>query len=226
LRLIDAHGQLIGTSIPRTLARGDVLTPLVRHGLLYPSAPGSGNAYRRSVLDRLFPLPDDPHDRHGADYFTIYGAAAYGSVQAVEEPLARYRVHSAQTYAEAGFVFGNADRSPGFLSRVESREARLRALIIERTAGVVRPPDRFLDFSVQKIGFAAAAMDRGHPRGSRALKADFVRLLKALWLQRAYSPVQRLGLTAWAVLVLAAPRQFKVPLVRFVCDPASRSVAR
>ena len=55
LRLVDRSGAKLGGVIPSELPSGDLSSTLRCRGELYSSAPGSGNAYRVSVLRRLAP---------------------------------------------------------------------------------------------------------------------------------------------------------------------------
>jgi hypothetical protein len=226
LALMDEAGQPLAGTLPGSLAHGDVGAGLQRHGLLYPSPPGSGNAYRRSVLQRLFPLPVDPADKIAADFFVINGCVAWGRVAACDEVLGRYRLHRGQMNSRQradtdSLVFGNAAQGNDEAAKMTARYARLRAWLAERSGGRVQIAPQFLDFSVQKTSYAQAVLGQPHsPWHShvRALK----RLLRALWLQRAYGIGKRLGLTAWAVGVLLAPRAAALCMARHVCNPASR----
>ncbi|MBW8892360.1 MAG: glycosyltransferase family 2 protein [Burkholderiales bacterium] len=225
LRMVDADGRAIGGCVPHMLACGDVLAPLVRHGLLYASAPGSGNAYRRSVLARLFPLPVDLADRVGADFFTIYGAAAFGSVASCEAPLGHYRLHSQGTSSADAMVFGNAALGNNEATKVESRYVRLRAWVAQRTGGAVVYPLRLLDFSVQKSTFAMGVLAKPYLAAVIGSGDVLAQLLKSIWLRREYGAAKCVGLSLWALLVLLAPRALGHRLARHVCNPASRTSA-
>jgi glycosyltransferase involved in cell wall biosynthesis len=225
MRLIDWEGRPLGSTIPGVLADGEVSQPFMQHGLLYPSAPGSGNAYRRTVLERLFPLPTDEVDRHGADFFAIYGSAVFGQVRAINEPLASYRVHGSPNEAAKGLVFGNARRTTDERTRFQRRVARFRPWLARRTGGAVIVPERFLDFSQEKIRFANAIFGQGYGEGVRAGAKELPDLLRSLWLRADFSWLKRAGLSAWALVVLFAPRPLGMPLARHVCNPANRGRA-
>jgi hypothetical protein len=222
LALVDERSRALGTSIPTKLAQGDLSGKLLRSGLLYSSAPGSGNAYRKSVLDRLFPLPLDPVDRHGADFFTIYGAALFGHVAAIEQVLGGYRVH-AESGASEALVFGNAAQVVTAPARALSRVApQFRAWISERTGGAIVPPRELGDFSLCKTLFVGRVFGTSYLRGIVEGSAELPKLLQTLWLSDTYSASFKLGLSGWALAVLVAPRPVGRPLARFVTNPASR----
>ncbi len=222
MEIADESGHEVGNTVPGTLASGDMLTPLRRHGLLYPSPPGSGNAYRHSVLDQLLPLPLDPADWVGADFFTIYGSVAYGRVAACDLSLARYRLHKKAKSQDESLVFGNAALGNEEAAKVVKRYARLGRWVEQRTSHEVIYPEQFLDFSVQKSSYAQKVFGTPYLEALKGCGQDLRDLLKALWLQREYGLNKRFGLSLWAVLVLIAPRRAAFRLARYVCNPLSR----
>lgn len=225
LALIGPDGALLGGSIPHQLAVGEVATRLLRHGVPHASPPASGNAYRRSVLAPLFPLPLDASDRHGADFFCIYGSALFGDVAACPQALGLYRLHRVEPQLDS-LTFGNAAKGQVLEERTQARMARFSAWITERSAGAVRPPRHMLDFSVEKTAYATAVLF-GAPQQGRLRRAGarLPTLLRAIWWRAGDRPWHKLGLVGWALLVLVAPRPLALRAARFVCDPASRSAA-
>lgn len=222
MRLVDAQGQPLGGSIPISMMEGDMAPAFKRHGLLYISSPGSGNAYRRIVLERLFPLPQHKIDRHGADFFAIYGSALYGEVRAIDAELASYCIHGSTGEAAKGLVFGNAPRSADEQTIFQRRVALFRPWIADRTGGSIILPEHFLDFSQEKVRFATAVLRGSYASGLRDGLKVFPSLMRALWLRRDMGGVKKLALTGWALAVLIAPRPMSMPLARYVCNPAAR----
>lgn len=222
MRLVDAQGRALGGSIPISMMEGDMFPAFAKHGLLYISSPGSGNAYRRTVLERLFPLPHHKIDRHGADFFAIYGSALYGKVRAVDAELASYCIHGSTSEAAKGLVFGNAPRSADEQTIFQRRVALFRPWIADRTGGSVILPEHFLDFSQEKVRFATAVLRDGYFSGIRAGFKVLPSLMRALWLRRDMGAVKKLALTGWALAVLLAPQRMSMPLARYVCNPAAR----
>jgi glycosyltransferase involved in cell wall biosynthesis len=220
LRLIDAHGRVLGPTIPRTLASGDVSERLRNHGIFYQSSPGSGNAYKRSALARLMPLPESTADRHGADFFAALGIALLGEVATLgPAPLASYRIHSKS--ATEGMLFGNTGlREP---QKTPGRYARLRQWVPMRLGPSYQLPLEPIDFSIEKQTFSRVVFEGGYWKGLWE-GTDVVRktLLRSIWL-RPTSLRERLGLTGWALGVLVLPRRVGVPIARYVCNPASRA---
>jgi glycosyltransferase involved in cell wall biosynthesis len=92
MRIIDAEGRPTGAFLPQF---GAAPSPeQIRRWALgaaaYPTPPGSGNAYARRLLERLFPL-------QGGDTFSdsycLAAAPYFGDVVTITEPLVSYRVH-------------------------------------------------------------------------------------------------------------------------------------
>jgi glycosyltransferase involved in cell wall biosynthesis len=100
---IDQAGRPIGNVAPKYPANVD--TALIREELLRtgqsPSSPGSGNAYSRSLLERVgkdggFDL-DNLRD-YWMDAILECNAPFYGEIVTIDEPLACYRVHDSNLF--------------------------------------------------------------------------------------------------------------------------------
>lgn len=220
MRVVDEAGQPLGPVIPSRLDAGDVSDRL-RRGVLYASAPGSGNAYHRAALSRLMPILENTVDRHGADLYTIYGISLLGAIAvAGEQPLASYRLHASDTSQVA---FGNAAQAQSREPESSYRRYRhMRAWLRERLGSEMSIPSRLRDFSLEKQGYARALLDSDHyaQRVWRGLPYLLRRLLPAIGARPA--PRERILLTGWGVAVLFLPRPIAFPLTRYVCNPASR----
>lgn len=222
LRLIDASGHPTGGTIPTHLANGPVAQVMLRQHCLYQSAPGSGNAYRVSVLKKLAPLPLDNQDKHGADFFAIYGCSLLGEVATAghNEPLGEYRVHRKED--QQSFVLGNAAKRTNESERLKRRYARFQTWINRRLPNQVDPPTDIFEFSIEKQDYARGLFStesylEGFVNGSKLLP----RLAKSI-IKRPSTAAMKLGLLVWALFILIAPRRVGLPIARFVCNPASR----
>ena len=72
---------------------GDVIPELLRKGR-YQTTVTSGLAFKRSVLDRVMPVPE-PEFRQGADGYLATVAPLHGEVTSIEDCLGAYRIHGA-----------------------------------------------------------------------------------------------------------------------------------
>jgi glycosyltransferase involved in cell wall biosynthesis len=222
LQLITSDGKRLKSVLPRKLAKGSVAARFLQHGIPHSSPPASGNAFRRDVLQRIFPLPTDEYDRHGADFFCIYGATLFGDIAACDEPLGLYRVH-AESRTDASLTFGNAEKQYDTERLLKDRLLRFRRWIAERSQGRISGPSQFLDFSIEKTSFAHSRLaGNGRMHDLRGGLAKWQRLLKAIYLREEYSTLKKLGLCAWSVLVWVAPRPIALRAARYVCNPATR----
>lgn len=101
LNVVDTIGKSLGYSSPQgstALASGEVWKILLDRGG-YVSTPTSGNALNRSVLEKLFPIPDAY--KLTADDYLSFQVPFYGDVVAIEEPLGAYRIHDNNQWALA-----------------------------------------------------------------------------------------------------------------------------
>ncbi|MBC7700160.1 glycosyltransferase family A protein [Aquabacterium sp.] len=226
LELIGPNGEQIGATIPHELAQGEVATVFLKHGVPHASPPASGNAYRHSVLGKIFPLPADAQDRHGADFFCIFGATLFGTVSACQSTLGLYRIHRLPS-AESSFTFGNAAKGLSLDKRLQARIERFGRWIAERSQGTIQAPTTLLDFSNEKSAYASTALaGKGWWTDTRATLARLPRLVRSIVVRNDYSVFKKAGLIAWSLVVLLAPRNLATKAARYVCDPGSRGPAR
>jgi glycosyltransferase involved in cell wall biosynthesis len=102
LTVIDSNGCETGAIIPRRpLPEGLLGATVLAHGpVSVASAPTSGNAWRRSFLDRVMPVPADvPYYRRWADEYLYTLAPVFGRICALADLLSFYRVHSRNNYS-------------------------------------------------------------------------------------------------------------------------------
>lgn len=63
----------------------------------YLTSSTSGNAFSRRFLEELFPVPED---LEGFDSFLCMTAPLYGNVKTITEPLAKFRIHGANSWSQ------------------------------------------------------------------------------------------------------------------------------
>ena len=94
----------MGGSVPDAgteLARGDVRRQLVAFPDDISWQPTSGNAFRRTVLDAILPMPTDDY-RICADYYLSNLSPVHGSIGVLDTVGGSYRIHQANGhYASA-----------------------------------------------------------------------------------------------------------------------------
>lgn len=205
---------------PRELASGDVGRLLATKGLLYSSAPGSGNAYARRALTELFPLPIT-EDKYGADFYATYGCALKGPVVAVESVLGHYRLHRSSEEEKNSLVFGNAAKYGNEPERLNARATTFKSHVKARLG--IDLPSPLMSFSTQKQAFVLDAF-RDTRYASRLATGQAH--ARPFWYALKNSPdasvVFKSCMLVWAVLVVVLPRPLAFPLARYVANAASR----
>jgi glycosyltransferase involved in cell wall biosynthesis len=136
LLIIDEQGVETGDRYPeQPLPAGDLRDALIRTGPTpYLNPPTSGNAWSRSFLNKVLPVPEDEF-RLGADAYLLTLAPLYGPLASVTEPQGCYRIHASNHFWHLGFdaQLEFEIRTHSRLCHALSRHARL--------AGIDVPPE-------------------------------------------------------------------------------------
>lgn len=118
--IIDASGRKTGGVVPeKPTPQINLREHTISSGPLYDwwiTPPGSGTCYRRSMLERMLPMPAGEH-RHGADVYLTVLTPVFGNVRRLTGAFGCYRQHDRNNY------FGRAlttDRLQDYLCRFES----------------------------------------------------------------------------------------------------------
>jgi hypothetical protein len=176
LELVDAAGRPTGAIMPNAPRRLDAALIAARFHRtgLYPWPPMSGNAYTRTFLERVMPLPTD---RFPAVSDAVLNTLAplYGAVEPIDEPLGSYRVHEHNVSGRSGFEPQTLLREVALLGQA------LEMLRVEAQALGIEPPGRGLDelpllerrMVLAKLGCPAAASDRTAQLAARAVRRLF-----------------------------------------------------
>jgi glycosyltransferase involved in cell wall biosynthesis len=102
--IVDADGNKTGgTKPPKPPAEGDFRGQLFAHGPSnLPCSPTSGNAWSRSFLERVLPMPEDAFRLCADDYlYTL--APAFGQARTIHQPQGCYRIHGQNNYSARSF---------------------------------------------------------------------------------------------------------------------------
>jgi glycosyltransferase involved in cell wall biosynthesis len=90
---IDPEGRSLGQRAPNLpFAADDAVPALLRHYAYYPAPPSSGNAYARSLLKKIMPVPERKW-RRGVDGYLNALAALHGPIVSVHAAHGGYRIH-------------------------------------------------------------------------------------------------------------------------------------
>lgn len=99
LTKVDSNGNVIG-SIPQfgTLDRGELRERLLQSAAHWSVAPTSGVSFRRECAEHVFPIPAKKF-RTEVDGYMCTVAPLFYAVDAIDEPMTIYRVHSSNVTA-------------------------------------------------------------------------------------------------------------------------------
>lgn len=92
---MDELGRRTGRIYPKKpLAEGDVSAAVLANGpITYVNSPTSGNAWRRTFLEEVFPVRECG-DKHGGDAYLFTLSPFFGPLKRINAPQGCYRVHS------------------------------------------------------------------------------------------------------------------------------------
>jgi glycosyltransferase involved in cell wall biosynthesis len=198
--------------------RGEELLEL--GGVLPYLPPTSGLSFRREVADCVFPLPLTAPVGNCPDQVLMRLAPMISIVAKLDEPLAEYRIHSANTYTKSGFTPATVSReialseklwvtqrdflrqiAPDIASRLRPVEESQYFLLLKyleaRLRGDADRKERYAAFITslrrQENGKQLAfwQMTERMPRPLFALTVNL--LMGPSALKRALAPLKRLG---------------------------------
>ncbi|WP_084125889.1 glycosyltransferase family A protein [Demequina sp. NBRC 110054] len=179
----------------------------------YPTPPGTGNAYDRGFLERLFPIDDRLGD--APDSLTLAAAPFLGDVLTVTTPLARYRIHGAND--------SNLLAHDGRFA-IELDKAYRRHLFAQEISGTegdgIGPLFRGRHLLQLRVAHRRLRPDEHPIPGDSALRMA----RDALTSPFAPGPetlVQRVLIAGWSCAVLVVPRSLARRLVRARFAPSA-----
>jgi glycosyltransferase involved in cell wall biosynthesis len=220
MRVIDAKGLPVGNVLPQYFscpASEDIRRWMITTGA-YPTPPGSGNAYPRWFVERVFGFESDFVDR-APDSYLLAAAPACGDVVTITKPLADYRVHGLN---HGAFLQLDDTR---FAREIDLTQRRYKFFAeIASTENVPVTPDA-LNRNVIFLCLRAASFKLRpdlHPIAKDSSLCIAVDALRAIASPQGFSTSQRISLLGWILCVLISPRYFRRALVSLRYVPAQR----
>jgi glycosyltransferase involved in cell wall biosynthesis len=218
MRIIDEHGRPTGALLPQfhEVPSSEEVRRWALHCASYPTPPGSGNAYSRRFLDKIFPLPDG--DR-AADSYCLSAAPYLGDVVTIAEPLVSYRVHGKNQGAMASL---DARRFAFELGRARFRLRYARSVA---PPGAVPDSDAVLERNLGVLPHRLASLKllpKEHPIPNDATWKVLRDLTLACFEPQGVSARTSVTLWLWAAMVAAMPTSFSHSLVLWRFVPAKR----
>jgi glycosyltransferase involved in cell wall biosynthesis len=217
LSSVDAGGRFLGNIFPNFasgLTTAEMRDEALRTGL-YPCPPTSGNAYARTYLEQVMPLP---HIQCGADGPLNTVAPLYGEIVTVNKPLGYYRVHGRNDGAQAALA---ADRIARLIRMDQFRIGFLREHAAKLGIPIEGEP---LDRAVINLQYRLASLkalpDR-HPVAGESIWRVVGHAARAMAVTRDRLP-QRIATLGWFVAVAVSPAALANLLIALRFVPASR----
>jgi hypothetical protein len=187
----------------RPLPSGNVLEQVLQHGD-YPSMPMSGNAFRRTFLEQVMPMPAEKW-RRGADVYLFIQAPFFGTILSTDQPLGCYRVHGVNSSSHVK----NGRLSAQSLQTSINREKETNALIRLQANRLGRTYEDVLIRSVghRQLLFLSARFgvkSAGPAVTSRAEKT-LLEFLAVLARDDGVPPIKKLLIGIWMGAILCTP---------------------
>ncbi len=212
---VDVNGDPIGRIFPKydRMPTPEAVRHWAEETTAYPTPPGSGNAYARKFLEKLFPLDDSC----GAfcDSACLAAAPFLGDVITIAKPFALYRRHADND--------SNLLSDPCRFSREVARaEARWRFAC--RTAGLVgiqlNEQNLFKSMDLLQLRVASLRVSPDlHPLTNDSRKRAMYDTFQAIWHFPAASLKYRMIIGMWAILTLLAPKKVAIHLITLRFKP-------
>jgi hypothetical protein len=210
---IDADGRALGGTVPYLPAQmpdGDIRASILEAGG-YVGVPTSGNAFARSVLDRLLPL-SEPDWRQAADTSLEIIAPFLGDVVSIKKTLGCYRIH---------------EFNHGMLGdELDCRKLRVKIVIdLQREWSLAEFAGRS-GFSIprnwaarepahSKYRLASLRLDPAHHPIANDRAARLMLMgLRSCWRNPGYNLRSRLFHTAWFPLAAFLPQAAAMKIIR------------
>jgi hypothetical protein len=184
------------------LPEGDLRGRVLRSPDDIPYPSSSGNAFARSALDRLLPMPEG--QRTAADRHLLNLAPLLGPVAALPGVGGRYRVHGRNAFYSAGLELERIRHTLRNTAHTHSEIARLAAAL-----GLVRSPAEARFRSVTDLAQRLASLRLEPELHPIAQDRRFGLALRGIGasLRRGDLPAaQRLLYAGWFAACAVAPR--------------------
>ncbi len=221
LHLVDGEDHRIDLLPPPEVKfdDGDVIPILLTRGR-YENTVTSGNAFARTALSSVLPVPEEEF-RISADGYLLTVAPFYGRIVSIDDPLGAYVVHGTNYWTGTGGHLVDPQRFRRALRHDAYRYEALRRKAGER--GLVVPADLGLadhQHLTNRIG--SLVIDPQHhpyPVDSRLALA-----MRGAWASHdaALSIARRVPLVMWFLALGVLPRTWAAKLIAWRLDPGSR----
>lgn len=220
LDIVDTSGNRIGVFPPteRKLDDGDVVPLLLAKGR-YGTPVTSGNAFSRSVLEKIGPIPEAEF-RHCGESYLVNLAPFYGPLVSIEQCMGAYRMHGNNDWG----VTQEADLQK-FGKYVRSDLQRYELLADKAPSfGYVFPEDcAERDYLHLRNRIISLRLNpETHPVPSDSSWVLTYKALRAIWLYSELDEKRRLIWSIRLVLMGSLPRRVSQQMIKWILVSSSR----
>jgi hypothetical protein len=220
LHITDGEGSRLGLLPAREVAfdDGDVVPLLLASGR-YENTVTSGNAFARSTLSAILPVPEMEY-RISADGYLVTVAPLCGWVVSIDEPLGVYTLHggnnwSGPTAAGLGEWFRRSVQHDSQRYDTLRHQAAERGLVVSEDPGL-----RDVQHLSHRIGLLV------FDPGDQAVRSDsrIAMAARGAWASRSarLPAARRFLLAAWFLALGILPRRLAVRPISWRMVPATR----
>jgi hypothetical protein len=216
---IDATGAQLGTAFPRfpPIDDAEKLRRTFLRTMAYATPPGTGNAYSREFVRNAFAMA--PATIPESDAVLVTLAPMMGDVLTIRKPLARYRIHTANTMALASLDAAKLRKQ----LQQDAKVALLFETACQRLHLQVAHDPLSRSFNHLQYRFASRLVERSaHPFPGDTVFGLGCRLTCAAITYSQMRLRDRTILLLWVIACALTPLYFRRPLILWRFSAISR----
>lgn len=219
---VDAQGRPNGSLFPQyhVVPSPAEVRAWSTNTTAYPTPPGSGNAYARGFLERIFPLVNTCGTAN--DSYCLAAAPYLGDVITIAKPLVSYRIHGKNQGALSKLDLHQFERQ---MTRARQRQAYAKG--IAASVGITladKAIDRSLVYLCYRVGSLTLA-PATHPIPDDSALRVLGDVGAAFFAPQGVSFKGRVAILVWAWLVCLLPKGWAGKLVLWRFAPGTRPQA-
>ncbi len=220
LQVIDGDGNNFGGFLPPKRweqPHGDIKDVLIRDRT-YVHPPTSGNAFRRSVVEELMPIPEQIYSRAPLSYL-VYLVGLYGDIESIDVALGKYRMHGSNV-SETNLAF-NPVKSRAYLE-IGAFSRKEQARIFKRKYGILIDDIAPGDLTHIKNSLILKKLSPEHYPYNHGLLELSLRGIRAATISPYIRLVERPIWILWFAGMLISTKSFSRRLIEQISIPNKR----
>lgn len=208
---VDEHGRPLGSTLPvfNPHPTPSAIRRWAIAGAEYPSPPGSGNAYARTFLEKIFPIGENRDNF--TDSTCIAMAPFFGDVITVSAPLVYYRIHGAN---DSNLLRDDRNFGREVARAIKRLQASQDACQMQ---GMKPPPASSLFRGTHLLQLRIASLrlrPAEHPLGDDSRTRAFTDALVVPFRDGFEPLLRRIMIAAWSMITVISPRPLAKALIR------------